>query len=60
MVVTDTTPKKNGEGSQSQWDRVKNAFGQPGRVMGDDREIIALGSAPTTQIPVQAGRVAQA
>jgi hypothetical protein len=38
----------------------KMCLGDQGRVMGDDRELIALGSAPTTQIPVQAGRVAQA
>ena len=34
VVVTDTTPKKNGEGSQSRWDRVKNAFGRPGSSNG--------------------------
>ena len=34
MTVTDTTPKKNGEGSQSRWDRVKNAFGRPGSSNG--------------------------
>lgn len=34
VVVTDITPKKNGEGSQSRWDRVKNAFGRPGSTNG--------------------------
>ncbi len=29
VIVTDVTPKKNGEGSQSRWDKVKNAFARP-------------------------------
>ncbi|KAI0281542.1 hypothetical protein BC826DRAFT_1068957 [Russula brevipes] len=29
VIVTDTTPKKNGESSQSRWDKVKNAFVRP-------------------------------
>ncbi|KAI9509498.1 hypothetical protein F5148DRAFT_1187202, partial [Russula earlei] len=30
VIITDTTPKKNGESSQSRWDKVKNAFARPG------------------------------
>jgi hypothetical protein len=37
VIVTDTTPKKNGEGSQSRWDRVKNAFARPGSSNGRPR-----------------------
>ncbi len=29
VIITDATPKKNGEGSQSRWDKVKNAL-RPG------------------------------
>jgi serine/arginine repetitive matrix protein 2 len=34
VIVTDATPKKNGEGSQSTWGRVKNAFSRPGSSTG--------------------------
>jgi len=34
VIVTDATPKKNGEGSQSKWGRVKNAFSRPGSSTG--------------------------
>jgi serine/arginine repetitive matrix protein 2 len=34
VIVTDATPKKNGEGSQSKWGRVKNAFSRPGSSAG--------------------------
>jgi len=34
VIVTDATPKKNGEGSQSKWGRIKNAFSRPGSSAG--------------------------
>jgi len=34
VIVTDATPKKNGEGSQSRWGKVKNAFSRPGPSIG--------------------------
>jgi hypothetical protein len=34
VIVTDATPKKNGEGSQTKWGRVKNAFSRPGSSTG--------------------------
>jgi hypothetical protein len=34
VIVTDATPKKNGEGPQSTWGRVKNAFSRPGSSAG--------------------------
>jgi hypothetical protein len=34
VIGTDTTPKKNGDGSQSRWDKVKNAFVRPGTSNG--------------------------
>ena len=38
VIVTDATPKKNGEGSQSRWGKVKsevkNAFSRPGSSIG--------------------------
>jgi serine/arginine repetitive matrix protein 2 len=34
VIVTDSTPKKGGENSQSRWDKVKNAFARPGSSNG--------------------------
>ena len=34
VIVTDATPKKNGEGSQSRWGKMKNAFSRPGSSIG--------------------------
>jgi serine/arginine repetitive matrix protein 2 len=34
LRVIGPTPNKNGEGSQSRWDRVKNAFARPGSSNG--------------------------
>ena len=34
VIVTDATPKRNGETSQSRWDKVKNALTRPGSSNG--------------------------
>jgi serine/arginine repetitive matrix protein 2 len=34
VIVTDASPKKNGEGSQSRWGKMKNAFSRPGSSIG--------------------------
>ena len=34
VIVTDATPKKNGESSQSRWGKMKNAFSRPGSSIG--------------------------
>jgi len=37
VIAPDSTSKKNGESSQSRWDKVKNAFVRPGSSIGRSR-----------------------